>query len=404
MSFVTVWTIYFWTALQDKPAQASATSGAARKNNRSRAGQRAFSQSEMDLEFSLLRQQALTNETKEKMYELGCLNMRHKEFARAERIFAHIYELDPGYRDVRARLDELGSARRKIKPVRKAAQLNEGPDRRTLGRYEIDRVLGKGAMATVYLGRDPKINRKVAIKTIALAREFDAAQLEDARSQFRREAESAGRLNHPNIIAIYDAGEDDEISYLAMEYFEGDSLVKHVQPGNLLPAKWVLELGARAAEALDYAHRQNVVHRDVKPANLLYHAATDTLKLTDFGIARLTDNSRTKTGVILGTPSYMAPEQLTASGVTGQSDLYSLGVTMYQLIAGRAPFQADSIPKLMDKIMHEQHKPLCELRDDIPPSVDHVINKAMAKNPADRYSNGRAMAMTLRDCVKTFKV
>ena len=164
-----------------------------------------------------------------------------------------------------------------------------------------------------------------------------------------------------------------------MEYFEGASLVEHINPDNLLPAKWVLELGARAAEALDYAHRQNVVHRDVKPANLMYHAATDTLKLTDFGIARLTDSSRTKTGVILGTPSYMALEQLTASGVTGQSDLYSLGVTMYQLIAGAAPFQADSIPKLMDKIMHGQHRPLCELRNDVPGSVDVVINKAMAK-------------------------
>jgi serine/threonine-protein kinase len=170
----------------------------------------------------------------------------------------------------------------------------------------------------------------------------------------------------------------------------------------LLPAKWVLELGARAAEALNYAHRQNVVHRDVKPANLMYNAATDTLKLTDFGIARLTDNSRTKTGIILGTPSYMAPEQLTASGVTGQSDLYSLGVTIYQLIAGRAPFQADSIPKLMNKIMHEPHQPLCEIRNDVPACVDMIVNKSMAKNAADRFSNGQAMAMALRDCAKTF--
>jgi serine/threonine-protein kinase len=135
----------------------------------------------------------------------------------------------------------------------------------------------------------------------------------------------------------------------------------------------------------------------------MYHAATDTLKLTDFGIARLTDNSRTKTGIILGTPSYMAPEQLSASGVTGQSDLYSLGVTIYQLIAGCAPFRADSIPKLMDKIMNEPHVPLCELRDDIPACVDWIVNKAMAKDAADRFGNGRAMAMSLRDCAKQFE-
>ena len=314
----------------------------------------------------------------------------------------HINQMDRNYKDVRELLKKLSGARKKAPNRRKSSANGGSLDRRKLGRYEIERVLGRGAMATVYLGRDPAINRKVAIKTLALAKEFDAEQLQDARLQFRREAESAGRLNHPNIIAIYDTGEDDEVSYLAMEYFEGLSLLEHTETDNLMPGKWVLELAARAAVGLDYAHRQNVVHRDIKPANLMYHAATDTLKLTDFGIARLTDNSRTKTGIILGTPSYMSPEQLSAAGVTGQSDLYSLGVTMYQLLTGTAPFRADSIPKLMDKILNEKPDPISKYRNDMPPCVEDIIAKAMAKNPAKRFANGREMAMELRECAKSF--
>ena len=360
-------------------------------------------QDEMDLEFSVLRQQAPTPETKEKMYEIAMAHGKAREFARAENVLQYIEKLDPNYRDVKEILEKLSGARKKRAAARRRGPAGIGSlDRRTLGRYEIDRVLGRGAMATVYLGRDPAINRKVAIKTVALAKEFDQEALQDAKEQFQREAESAGRLNHPNIITIYDAGEDDDVSYLAMEYFEGVSLLEHATTDNLMPAKWVLELCARAAEALDYAHRQNVVHRDIKPANLMYHAATDSLKITDFGIARLTDNARTKTGVILGTPSYMSPEQLSASGVTGSSDMYSLGITMYQLLTGQAPFRADSIPKLMDKILHEDHIPVRHLRNDVPECVDNLLSKCMAKEQADRFANGREMALALRDCIKAF--
>jgi serine/threonine-protein kinase len=257
-------------------------------------------------------------------------------------------------------------------------------------------------MATVYLGRDPKINRRVAIKTIALAEEFSDTDLANARTQFLREAESAGRLNHPNIISIYDAGEDGQVAYLAMEYFAGKPLSYYAQQGQMLPAERVLEIVARAADALNYAHNQNVVHRDVKPANLLYDAETDTLKITDFGIARLTDASRTKTGIILGTPSYMSPEQLAGTSVSGQSDLFSLGITLYQLLTGAPPFRADSIPKLMQKIAHERHAPVTQVRDDLPPAIDAVMDRALAKDPADRFPNGRAMALALRDCCSSF--
>jgi CHASE2 domain-containing sensor protein/tRNA A-37 threonylcarbamoyl transferase component Bud32 len=394
---ISVWTMHIWNLIVFKQTKAT------RPSHQAMSPRKFSEQSALDLEFSVLRQQAPTDETKEKMYDIAYAHAQTKEFARAERVLTHIATLDPNYKDVSKLLNKLSGARKKKVARHKAGAASLPADRRTLGRYEIDRVLGRGAMATVYLGRDPKINRKVAIKTVALAKEFDEAELQDARLQFRREAESAGRLNHPNIIAIYDAGEDDEVSYLAMEYFKGVSLLQHAQPDNLMPPKWVLELVARAAEALDYAHRQNVVHRDVKPANLMYHAATDTLKLTDFGIARLTDSSRTKTGIILGTPSYMSPEQLSASGVTGQSDLYSLGVTMYQLLTGNAPFRADSIPKLMDKIMNEKHRPTSELRNDLPACIDAIMDKSMAKDPNARFTSGREMAIQLRECAKNFK-
>ncbi len=374
---------------------------------------------ELDLAFSVLRQQPTTGETKARLYELAMEHGRRRDYARAERVFRHLATRDPGYRDVAQKLEKLSGARQGLPPVSSrpapaapapapagtappaapapAAPATANPGG-SLGRYRLERVIGRGAMATVYLGRDPTINRLVAIKTVPLAEEFEEGDLATARSHFLREAESAGRLNHPNIIAIYDAGEDGNVAYLAMEYLEGKPLSHYAQLGRLLPPAKVFELVARAAEALHYAHAQNVVHRDVKPANILYDDVADTLKLVDFGIARLTDASRTRTGIILGTPSYMSPEQLSASAVTGQSDLYSLGVTMYHLLAGAPPFQADSIPKLMERIANQRHRPIRDIRDDVPACADAILDRVLAKNPADRFPDGRAMAMALREC------
>ncbi len=366
---------------------------------------------ELDLGFSVLRQQPTTDRTKSQLYELAMEHGRKRNYAKAERVFRHLAARDPGYRDVAVKLEKLSGARGVVppapRPVRtqpttEAAPPAVSPAGRTLGRYELERVIGRGAMATVYLGRDPTINRRVAIKTLPLAEEFAESDLAAARSNFLREAESAGRLNHPYIISIHDAGEDNHVAYLAMEYFEGKPLSYYAQLGRLLSPKVVCELMARAAEALHYAHSQNVVHRDVKPANLMYDVASDRLKLTDFGIARLTDASRTRTGIILGTPSYMSPEQLSASKVSGQTDLYSLGVTMYHLLTGAPPFQADSIPRLMDKIVHHRHRPVSDIRDDVPPGADVILERALAKNPADRYESGKAMALALRECCSTF--
>jgi serine/threonine-protein kinase len=366
---------------------------------------------ELDLGFSVLRQQPTTERTKLQLYELAMEHGKKRDYARAERVFRHIAARDPGYRDVAEKLEKLSGARGvapaparpgRVEPTLDTTAAAVSPAGRTLGRYELERVIGRGAMATVYLGRDPTINRRVAIKTLPLAEEFAESDLATARSHFLREAESAGRLNHQYIISIHDAGEDNRIAYLAMEYFEGKPLSHYAQLGRLLPPKVVFELMARAAEALHYAHSQNVVHRDVKPANLMYDIANDRLKLTDFGIARLTDASRTRTGIILGTPSYMSPEQLSASKVSGQTDIYSLGVTMYHLLSGAPPFQADSIPRLMDKIVHHRHRPISDIRDDVPACADAILTRAMAKNPGDRYESGKAMALALRECCSTF--
>ncbi len=378
---------------------------------------------ELDLAFSVLRQQEDSEETKRRLYKIAMIHGRRKEFAKAERVFQYLASLDPDYADVSEKLTKLsGAVRKKSGEDEIEAQASaepaddsssepaspiasaDGSGKQFMGRYEVLEKIGQGAMATVYLGRDPKINRKVAIKTIALADEFSAEDLAATKTQFMREAESAGRLNHPNIIAIYDVGEDNDVAYLAMEYFEGDALNHHATEGSLLPAKWVLELMARAADALHYAHGQNVVHRDIKPANIMYHAGKDELKITDFGIARLTDTSRTKTGIILGTPSYMSPEQLAASSVTGQSDLYSLGITMYQLLCGQVPFQADSIPQLMDKIANMPPAPVTQQREDLPACIDPILERVLAKMPEDRFANGRTMALALRDCVESFPV
>ena len=269
-----------------------------------------------------------------------------------------------------------------------------------LGRYVIEKRIGKGAMGAVYLAQDPRINRPVALKVIAIEKEFEDEELKEARLRFYREAESAGRLTHPNIITVFDAGEDKGLAYIAMEYVPGIPLKKFTDPKRLLAPKRALELCAATAEALDYAHNQGVIHRDIKPANLMYNPKEGSLKITDFGVARLTDNNSTKTGIVLGTPMYMSPEQLGAEELNGHSDLFSLGVTLYELLAGEVPFQATNIAVLMTKITTEIAAPIAKRRAGIPPSVDAVLAKAMAKRPKDRFSCGTEMAIALRNCAR----
>jgi serine/threonine-protein kinase len=267
-----------------------------------------------------------------------------------------------------------------------------------LGRYQLEREIGRGAMGIVYLGRDTAINRMVAIKAIPLASEFSDAELVEARSRFFREAETAGRLNHPNIVTIYDVGEERGLAYIAMEYLKGRHLSDYAKSDSLLEPRKVLEVIGRTAEALGFAHKQQVVHRDIKPANLMYDSGTDILKITDFGIARLSGAGSTRTGIVLGTPSFMSPEQLEGRTVTGHSDLFSLGVSLFQLLTGQLPFTADSMTGLMQQIAEAPHPPLRAFRPDLPACVESVIDRALAKNPDARYDSGAHMAAALEDC------
>lgn len=269
-----------------------------------------------------------------------------------------------------------------------------------LGRYVIERRIGRGAMGAVYLARDPRINRAVAVKAISIEKEFEDEELKEARLRFYREAESAGRLAHPNIITVFDAGEDKGLAYIAMEYVPGIPLRDFTNPKKLLAPRRALELAAATAEGLDYAHNQGVIHRDIKPANLLYNPKDGTVKISDFGVARMTDNNKTKTGIVLGTPMYMSPEQLGAEDLTGLSDLFSLGVTLYELLVGEVPFKASNIAVLMTKITTENPAPVSNRRAGIAPSVDAVLMKALAKRPQDRFSCGAEMAIALRNCAR----
>jgi eukaryotic-like serine/threonine-protein kinase len=267
-----------------------------------------------------------------------------------------------------------------------------------LGRYQILHEIGKGAMGVVYRARDPMINREVALKVIPLADEFEeGAELDEARNKFFREAEMAGRLSHPYIVTIYDAGEDRGTAYIAMELLRGNHLVEYTNPARLLPHAIAIEIMARLADALHYAHQNQVVHRDIKPANIMFDAPSGELKITDFGIARLTDSGRTRTGVVLGTPSFMSPEQLQGRDVTGRSDLFALAVSLFQLLTGQLPFRADSMPGLMLRIAQEPHPRIRALNPALPVGLDEFFDRALAKNPAHRFDSGAAFAQSLRD-------
>ena len=268
-----------------------------------------------------------------------------------------------------------------------------------LGPYLIEKKLGQGAMGAVYLGRDAQHDRPVAIKTMALSQAFDADELAEAKERFLREAETAGRLKHPNIVAIYGAGEVHDLAYIAMEFIQGRDLLPYTLPGQLLPLAQVVSIVARVADALAYAHSQNVVHRDVKPANVMYEPGSDQLKVTDFGIARLTDSSKTRVGMVLGTPSYMSPEQLSGKKIDGRSDLFSLGVTLYQMVCGELPFVGDSMARLMFRIVNEVPPAVREKNPQVPDALAAVIDRAMAKDLAQRYQSGGDLARELRACL-----
>ena len=264
----------------------------------------------------------------------------------------------------------------------------------TLGRYEIERVLGKGAMGVVYLARDPVIGRALALKTLTVPGEVEEAQ--EFSRRFMREAQAAGRLNHPGIVTVHDTGVDEATGFpfIAMEYIEGRTLKDTLRSGQTFAYSDVARIVAALAGALDYAHQKGVVHRDIKPANILL-TPRGAVKITDFGVARLESSNLTTTGQFIGTPNYMSPEQVTGGAIDGRSDLFSLGVVLFELLTGSRPFAGSSLTEVTYKIVHEPPPIPSQARPGLPSAFNPIVLKLLEKDPAKRYARGADAARAL---------
>ena len=360
-------------------------------------------QGQLDMAFDRFRRVSHSDALMDNMSNLALDFERKRQFNKAQAVYEYMATQNKDFKGLQAKLSRaknlsetviLGGSGRHSG----GSMLLDGGgvEKPMLGRYQVEKELGKGAMGIVYQGKDPKIGRVVAIKTMALSQEFEGEALDDARKRFFREAETAGRLQHQNIVTIFDAGEEHDLAFIAMEFLKGKDLADVSKTGQLLPIPKVLSIVARVAEALAYAHKLHVVHRDIKPANIMYDRETDSVKVTDFGIARITDSSKTKTGLVLGTPSFMSPEQIAGKKVDGRSDLYSLGVMLFQMLAGVLPFRGDSMAELMYKIANEPAPDIRIIRAELPEKLADMVALSISKRPETRYQDGDQFAADLR--------
>jgi serine/threonine-protein kinase len=340
----------------------------------------------------------------ESLYELGLEYERRRQIGKALAVYEQLETSSGVFRDTARRRAQLSELSGRF-PNANAAGVNktlvlDAPvmELPVLGRYRLERELGRGAMGTVYLAQDPTIGRQVAIKTLPLLEHYEAREQEEAAQRFFREAEAVGRLDHPNIVTVYDAGREHDLAYMSMDYVAGDSLEEWTDKSVLLPVWEVLEIAAQVADALDYAHSHKVVHRDIKPSNIIYDRDSGVVKITDFGVARILDASRTRTGTVLGTPSYMSPEQVAGNNADGRSDLFSLGVTVYQLLTGSLPFKGDSVAALMYQIANQKTPPMRNVRRGLPACATRLVTRALQKQPAKRFAGGEEMAVSIRKC------
>jgi serine/threonine-protein kinase len=363
-------------------------------------------QGNLDLAFEKFRACLVDDSLLGQVYNLGLDYERKRQFNKAASVFKFIYQHDKTFNDVERRLEQneqvantlvLGGSNTHG-PGPNLISTKSGIEKPKLGRYQIDSEIGRGAMGMVYLGHDDKIGRTVAIKTMVLSDEFEEDMREEVRTRFFREAEAAGRLDHSNIVTVYDVGEEQDLAYIAMDYLKGKDLTAYCTPQALLPPNQVFEIIISVAKALDYAHQQHVVHRDIKPANIIYDNEKRVAKITDFGVACLTDASKTKTGTVIGSPYYMAPEQLAGKRVDGRADLFSLGVTLYQMLSGELPFKGESIANLMYNIANEQHADIRAFRSDLPNCVNNILDKALQKEAQSRFKSGQQMAEAMTIC------
>ena len=363
-------------------------------------------QGQLDLAFERLQVLPYDDELMSTLYQLGLEAERRRKNELAVSIYRHLAKHEPDYRDITKRIDINQRAYRRPpaakapQPAQKPLRVNRQtePGKPKIGRYTIDREIGRSAMGVMYLGKDERNGSQVAIKAFPLADEFDEAELGGVRERLLREGDAAARLNHPDIVKVYAAGESGGLGYIVMEYVDAVRMSEFVPEKSRLPAARLLTIAARAAEALHYAHEQGVVHRDIKPANLLYNPVSGIFKITDFGVARSANMKRTRTGVVMGTPSFMSPEQIAGETVTGHSDLFALGVTLYQLLTSVLPFRADTLVQQMYKISNDPHPPIGQLRQDLPPCVAEIIDRALEKRAEDRFIDGTVMAAALKRC------
>jgi len=336
------------------------------------------------------------------LYNLGLDFERKRMISKALSVYRHILKAS-AFKDVKERINRLTTLDNTLPMTAAAAKketsflLQNGAAKPTLGRYEILQELGQGAMGIVYLGRDPSINREVAVKTINYA-DIAPDELSDVKARFFREAEAAGKLSHPNIVTIYDMGEDHDMAYIAMELLKGKELTHYCQKNHLLPVKRVLNVVSAVAEALGYAHSQEVVHRDIKPANILL-LDDDQVKVADFGIARVISSSKTQTGIIFGTPNYMSPEQVAGKKVDGRSDLFSLGVVFYELLTGARPFKGDSMTALLYAVSNTEYVPLAEIAPKLPSCCVEIVERLLAKGVSQRYQSASQVIKNVQSCL-----
>ncbi|MBL7175340.1 MAG: serine/threonine protein kinase [Desulfobacteraceae bacterium] len=290
----------------------------------------------------------------------------------------------------RVRQSPIQSQSAALPPDESGTIIDEEESGPTLGRYEIIEEIGRGAMGMVYKAKDPKLNRVTAIKTISFAEDFDPDEIKEVKESFLLEAETVAKLSHPNIVAIYDVGEEFDLLYIAMEYLGDRNLEPFCKKENLLPIRRTIDIVAQIADALSYAHKNGIVHRDIKPANIML-LSDNKVKVTDFGIARSMASTRTKTGIVKGTPLYMSPEQISGTKVDGRSDIFSLGIIFYKLLTGELPFTANDFTSLIYKITTEKHESPRKYNPKVFSACEQIIDKSLGKEPDLRYQSAEAM-------------
>ncbi|HHL39818.1 MAG TPA: CHASE2 domain-containing protein [Deltaproteobacteria bacterium] len=358
----------------------------------------------LEMAYEKFKRMPVDDEMKGILYTLALDFEKKRMWPQAYDVFEHIG--DASYKDVAARMERLkhiitgpGARPEPRSAAGDTGLITEGMERPTLGRYELIEEVGRGAMGVVYRARDPVINRYMAIKTI----NFDGVEeqmIPQIKERFFREAQSAGTLQHPNILTIYDVGEDSGLAYIAMELIEGRELDKWIKGGKRLPVKEALAVAAKVADALDYAHSKGIVHRDIKPANIMV-TKNGVIKVMDFGIAHVQSSTQTKTGVVLGTPSYMSPEQVEGRKLDGRSDIFSLGIVLYELLTGHRPFKGGNITSIMYNIAKSDPPPLRSYNQSLPECCQRLIDRALAKDRRRRFQTAGEMSSAALACIKS---